>query len=93
VTLAAPFLVKASPMSDPAELERTLHGAANALTVARCRLDLIRRRLADLPGDVESIDASLTTIRAALDRIRDDLRLVTDLTVAGGNRDKVAGAG
>ena len=80
-------------MSDPAELERTLHDAANALTVARCRLDLIRRRLADLPGDAESIDASLTTIRAALDRVRDDLRLVTDVTMRRGNRDNGAGVG
>jgi hypothetical protein len=67
--------------SDPADLTRTVYDAINALTVARTRTDLMRRRLATLAGDLDAIDANLATIRAALDRLWDDLRVITDVTV------------
>ena len=75
------------------DLDRTVFDAANALTVAGVRTDLLRRRLDDLAGDVAAIDAELTGIRGALDRVRNDLRVIVEACEQPiGNRGK-AGVG
>jgi hypothetical protein len=79
------------PVAEP-DLDRTVHDAATALTVARGRTDLLRRRLADLAGDRERFAADLETIRTALDRVRDDLRVIAEACAQPiGTRGKAGG--
>jgi hypothetical protein len=81
------------PVAEP-DLDRTVHDAATALTVARGRTDLLRRRLADLAGDRERFAAGLDQVRAALDRVRDDLHTIADECAEPlDNRATGAGAG
>jgi len=65
------------PVAEP-DLNRTVHDAATALTVARVRTQLLQRRLDALAGDRDALAATLAPIRAALDRLRDDLRVIAE---------------
>jgi hypothetical protein len=74
----------------PNRIDRTLHDAAQALTVARVRTELARRRLDALAGDGAAISAHLDAVRAALDRIGDELRALRDAADDSGD---TAGSG
>ena len=65
------------PVAEP-DLARAVHDAATALTVARGRTDLLRRRLDTVAGDRARLAAGLAQVRAALDRLRNDLRTIAD---------------
>ena len=70
-------------MPDP-DLDRAVHHAVDAFTVARLRRQLLLRRHDGLGNGYASVAAELEASRATLDRLRGDLRRITDAT--GGKR-------
>jgi len=79
------------PVAEP-DLTRAVHDAATALTVARGRTDLLRRRLDTVAGDRERLAAGLAQVRAALDRLRNDLHTIADACAEPSDR-RGTGAG
>ena len=70
-------------MPDP-DVHRAVHDAVNALTVARLRTHRLLRRLDGQADGYAIVATELATIQALLDRLRDDLRAISDAT--GGKR-------
>jgi len=82
------------PAAAPSDLARAVHDAANALTVARGRTQLLQRRLDAVAGDRVALAATLTSIRAALDRVCADLRVIAEgCTQPAGSRGRDAASG
>ena len=67
------------PATDLA-LDRTVLHAINAFTVARCRTEMLVRDLDRLARGYATVGANLAAIRAALDRLGVDLRVIIEAT-------------
>jgi hypothetical protein len=75
-------------MADAA-VDRAVQDAADAFTVARLRTQRLLRRFDGLGDGYASVAAEPEAIRAALDRLRGDLRGIMD--AAGGKRERDGG--
>jgi hypothetical protein len=78
------------PVAEP-DLDRAVHAAADALTVAGIRAARLQRRLDRVADNRAVLAAELETIRRAIDRLRADLRAI--IAATGGTRGTGAGSG